>query len=128
MSEQITYKQLQALTTVLEKRITRHAEAIRQETRFLGEEARDTQRTAEQIAAKGVDILTVAETQDLARIMQGLADGLTAYAAAGDTTARQAKAVYDANHTSHNGIQEQIQRSPVGRDIYNLDRTFLEQQ
>ncbi|MFD6149475.1 hypothetical protein [Streptomyces sp. NPDC060243] len=127
MSEKITYAQLQAKTAALEKQITQHAEAIRQESRALAEEARDTQHVAEQIAAKNVDSATVGETRDLARVMQGLADSLTAYATAGNATARRAKTVHDTNRDSHSEILAQVRRSQVGTGIYILDRIWLEQ-
>jgi hypothetical protein len=124
----LTYKQLQAAVTNLAKDTTRASEAIKGEAQKIDEQATDTARTAESIAALRVDKATVAETRELARIMAGLSEAVLAYATAGDTTAKTAQAAHDQNQASHDGIHEAVQRSTVGRDIYDVDREFLRQE
>lgn len=123
----LTYAQLAKATAALAKDITRSSEAIHTHAKNIADEAQDTARTAESIAALRVDQATVAETREVARLMDGIAGAATAYAAAGDTTARAAQAAHDQNKASHSGIGEAISRSTVGRDIYQTDRTWLTQ-
>lgn len=124
----LTYAQLAKATAALAKDITRSSEAIHTHAKNIADEAQDTARTAESIAALRVDSATVAETREVARLMDGIAGAATAYAAAGDTTARAAQAAHDQNKASHSGIGEAVSRSTVGRDIYQTDRTWLTQE
>ncbi|WP_432185485.1 hypothetical protein [Streptomyces tendae] len=124
----LTYAQLAKATAALAKDITRSSEAIHTHAKNIADEAQDTARTAESIAALRVDSATVAEIREVARLMDGIAGAATAYAAAGDTTARAAQAAHDQNKASHAGIGEAISRSTVGRDIYQTDRTWLTQE
>jgi hypothetical protein len=117
---ELTYKQLQAAVADAQKRITRSAEAINAKARQINEEARDTGRVAEQIGAMRVDSATVSETRELSKIMAGVSEAAIAYAAAGDTTARAAQAAHAQNHASHDRINEAVNRSPVGREIYDV--------
>ncbi|MFD9004410.1 hypothetical protein ACFV0T_26215 [Streptomyces sp. NPDC059582] len=121
----LTYKGLQASTTALAKDIARSAEAIRKESQAIDDEAKDTGRQADGIASLRVDNTTVSETRDLAKIMAGLSDAVIAYASAGDTTARHAQAAHQQNHDSHDRIHEAVRRSPVGRDIYDVNRAWV---
>ncbi len=122
---ELTYQQLQAEVTALAKDIARSTEAIKKEAEGLQDEAQDTARLADSIASLKVDRATVGETTELSKIMAGLRDAAIAYASASDTTALQAQAVHAQNRTSHSGINEAVQRSPVGRDIYQVDRRWV---
>lgn len=124
----LTYAQLARKTAALAKDITRSSEAIRVHAQSIADEAQDTAHVAESIAALRVDPATVAETRELSRIMQGLSEAALAYASAGDTTARAAQAAHNQNRDSHAGIGEAAARSTVGRDIYDVDRTWLTQE
>jgi hypothetical protein len=124
----LTYGQLAKATAALAKDITRSSEAIHTHAKNIADEAQDTGRVAESIAALRVDQATVAETREIARLMDGIAGAATAYASAGDTTARAAQAAHDQNKASHAGIGEAVSRSTIGRDIHELDRTWLTQE
>ncbi|MEU5742057.1 hypothetical protein ABZ784_29200 [Streptomyces tendae] len=124
----LTYGQLAKATATLAKDITRSSEAIHTHAKNIADEAQDVARTAESIAALRVDGATVAETRELSRLMDGIASTALAYAAAGDTTARAAQAAHDQNKASHSSIGEAMSRSTVGRDIYQVERTWLTQE
>lgn len=124
----IHFKQLQAEMEALAKDIARGAEAIRREAQFIDEEAKDTARVADNIGAMRVDRATVSETQGLSRVMAGLSESVLAYAVAGDATAKQAQAVHAQNQASHGGINEAVGRSPVGQEIYDVDREWFRQE
>lgn len=121
----LTYAQLAKATAALAKDITRSAEAIRSHARDIDAEAKDTARVAECIGSFKVDSATVAETREVSRIMAGLSDATLAYATDAVTTARAAQTAHDQNKASHSGIGEAAGRSPVGREIYDLDHTWL---
>jgi hypothetical protein len=125
---ELTYAQLAKATANLARDITRSAEAIRVHAKNIDDEAKDTTRVAECIAGLKVDTATVAETREVGRIMAGLSEAALAYASAGDDTARAAQAASDQNKASHSGIGEAVSRSPVGREIYDLDRGWLTQE
>lgn len=124
----LTYAQLAEATAALARDITRSSEAIRVHAKNIDDEAKDTTSVAESIAALKVDSATVAETREVARIMAGLSEAVLAYVSASDNTARAAQGANDQNKASHAGIGEAIHRSPVGREIYDTDRTWLTQE
>ncbi|KPC96588.1 hypothetical protein ADL27_02800 [Streptomyces sp. NRRL F-6602] len=124
----LTYTQLAKATAALAKDITRSSEAIHGHAKNIADEAQDTSRVAESIAALRVDGATVAETRDLSRLMDGVSTAAIAYASAGDTTARAAQAAHDQNKASHAGIGEAMSRSTVGREIYDVDPAWLTQE
>jgi hypothetical protein len=124
----LTYQQLQKALVDLATTITRDAEAIRAHGKTISDEATDTARVAEQIAGMRVDTATIAETRELAKIMEGVPAAVIAYASAGDTTARTARAAHATNHAHHDGINDAARRSPVGREIYDLDSGWLTQE
>lgn len=124
----LTYAQLATATAGLAKDIARSSEAIHAHSKNIADEARDTTRVAESIASMNVDTATVAETRELASLMDSIAAAATDYASAGDTTARAAQAAYDQNKASHSAIGEAAARSTVGREVYNVDRTWLTQE
>jgi hypothetical protein len=119
----ITNKKLQAAVAALGKSVTRDAEAILGAAAGIHSEAVDTARVAEQIAALGVDPASVAETRELAKVMDGVSVASAAYASASDTTARMAAAAVDQAKASHDGIQEAVDRSPV--DVSGLNRSWV---
>lgn len=121
----ITYRQLQKAVADMTVVIARGNDAIQETARRIAEEARDTARTAEGIGAMNVDTATISETHQTARNMTGLSDAAVAYASAAETTAARAQAVQDANHASHDGINEAAARSPIGSAIYDLNCLWL---
>lgn len=124
---ELTNTGLQEAAEAMETLLARRADRITEQASVIDEDARDTTRVAEQLGAKSVDRDSVAETHELARITAGLSDGILAYAAAGQDTARLARAVGDQTRESHDGIQEAINRSPVD-NIHDLDADWLEQE
>lgn len=122
----LTNKGLQAATKALEAKITRTADTIAAKASTIDEEATDTHRVAEQLAAKSVDRDTVSETHDLGKVTAGLSGAVLDYAASGTDTARSARAAGEQTRTSHDGIDEALSRAPVD-DIYSLDADWFEQ-
>jgi hypothetical protein len=123
----LTYKQLQRDISNLAKSVAKGSEAIRARARAIDEEAKDTTRVAQMISGLRVDAATVAETTELARIMQGVSEAAIAYAAAGDTTAKQATAAHSQAQASHGGINEAISRSPVN-NVHDINREWFRQE
>jgi hypothetical protein len=126
MSE-LTYRKLAKAVADVAQASALNADRIQANAAWISEEAHDTTRTADQIAARRVDNATVAETHQLSKIMQGLSDAAIAYAAAADNTSKAATAAHAANKDSHDGINEAAAHSTVGRDIYDVDRDWLAQ-
>lgn len=122
----LTLNQLKKAVAGVANRTTRRGEALRTLARLTDEEARDTARIADGIGTMNVDVDTVSETQELARIMAGLSAAALAYATATDTTTRHARAAHDQAQASHGGIQEAVQRATV--DVRNLNREWLRQE
>jgi hypothetical protein len=114
---------LQAITD-FGKEVNANAEAIRGWSQYIDEEAGDTARVGEMIAAKRVDSDTVAETHELARIMRGVSEQAIQYAATADTTARLATASHDEVMATHQGIGEQVNAS-TAPGIYDVDNDWL---
>lgn len=113
MAADLTYRQLLREVRTLTREVRRDTEAHRKLAAKQDNEAKDTGRIAEQIAALGVDQATVAETREVARIMRGLSESALAYATGTDEAARAAKAVENEAVTTHGGIQEAVDRSPA---------------
>lgn len=109
----LTFNQLKKATTSLAKDVTKAADAIRSHAQLIDEHARDTASVAEMIAAVKVDTATIGETRELAKILAGVSEASIAYASASDNTAKAAKAAHDQTNTTHGGIQEAFNRSPV---------------
>lgn len=107
-----TYKALRRDIRALVRDVRRDSDTLQQESGAISEAARDAARVAEQIAAMKVAQATVAETHGLARVMAGLEQSAKGYAAAADTTAKQAAAAGQQLQTSHGGINEAVARSP----------------
>lgn len=108
----LTYRGLRQQVQALAKDVTADAEAIAAEAEKVLEAARDTARVAEMIAAMKVAQATVAEVQELSRVMSGCTDAAVAYKAATDTTAKAAQAADQQAQATHGGINEAVQRSP----------------
>ena len=125
---ELTYAKLSAMVNNLAKTIARDGEAIQALAKNIAEEAADTARVADCIGAMRVDTATIGETQQLSKIMAGLSDAAIAYAAAGDTTVKTAKAAHDQNRSSHYGIGEAASRSPVGKANYDVNRDWFRQE
>ncbi|WP_097865797.1 hypothetical protein [Streptomyces sp. rh34] len=126
MATDIRFRELQKAVNDLGKQVVRASEMIHQHGEHITGEAQDTARTAEGIAAMGVDPETVAETQHLARLMDGLSDSAHAYVSAADATAKSARAAHAQNQASHGGIAEAVARSTVQTD--NLHREWLREE
>ncbi|MFC8953711.1 hypothetical protein ACFT8P_13925 [Streptomyces sp. NPDC057101] len=122
----LTYSQLTATITALEKGIARAADEIRERTEKIDEIAESTARTADGIAALGVDTATVSETRELSRILRGVSEAAIAYANAGDTTTKAAAAAVAQARTTHAGIHEAYGRAPV--DLSGVNREWLRQE
>lgn len=120
----LTYEQFLKTVTDFGQEVTANAESIRAWAAYIDEEAKDTSRVAEMIGARRVDRDTIAETEQLAKIMAGVSEQAIQYAARGDTTARFAQASHDQAKDSHQGIHEAVNNSPaVG--IHDVDSEWL---
>jgi uncharacterized protein YoxC len=126
MSSDLTYKALRAKVARLEKKVSRNADEIKETAKVIAAEAAETRRESEQIAAKSVDRDSVADSQELSRVIKGLSDGILTYAAKGQDTAKQAKAAGDQAKSTHGGFQEAFDRSQVD-GLENVDRDWFEQ-
>lgn len=109
----LTYRQLLRETRDLAKGVRHATETHKKLATAMDQQAKDTGRIAEQIAALHVDTATVAETREVSRIMQGLSVAALAYANAADEASRAATAAEQQTRTDHGGIQEAADRSPV---------------
>ncbi|MHA6764713.1 hypothetical protein [Streptacidiphilus sp. PAMC 29251] len=120
----LTYRELLGETRELARAVRKEARANGELAALMIHQAETTGRTAEQIATLHVDSATVAETNEVARIMIGLSVAALAYANATDEAARAAVAAEQQNVTDHGGIQEARDRSPVemaDRDWYRQE-------
>ena len=124
----ITHAQLTKAVGELAKDIARTGDATHAFAASLSDEAQDTARVGNCIGAIRVDTATVAETAELAKILDGLSAHCRAYAASGEYVVSRAKAVREQNRASHTGIGQAAARSPVGRQIYDVDRGWLRQE
>ena len=124
---EMTHKQLKAAVAELAKEVMRSAEAIRSRAQAIQDEANDTSRVAEAIATLSVDTSTVAEGRELAKLLGHLEAAAVAYASAGDTTEKAASAALQQAKSSHDGINEAVNRSGV-QGIHKVDRTWFTQE
>lgn len=127
MGTDLTYKALQAMVATLEKDITRNAQEIGQAATVIDDEAKETARESDQMAAKSVDRDSVSDSKEFSKVIDGLSDGILTYAARAQDTARQAKAAGDQARTTHGGFQEAFDRSNVD-GLENVSRDWFEQQ
>ncbi|GAB2696093.1 hypothetical protein [Kitasatospora kifunensis] len=124
MANGLTYRDLVRQVKQLSKEIARDTSAHRALAELLKQEAQDTLRVAEQISTLKVDSATVAETSEVARLMNGLSEAAVSYATTAEEAGRQAQAAGEQARTDHNGIQEANDRSPVEM----ADRTWYTQE
>jgi Asp-tRNA(Asn)/Glu-tRNA(Gln) amidotransferase B subunit len=113
MATTLTYRELRKKVRALAKEVRQATEAHKKLAKMLGDEAKDTGRIAEQIAALKVDSATVAETREVSRIMQGLSTTALAYSTAADEASRDAIAADQEAVRLHDGIQQAVDKSPV---------------
>lgn len=109
----LTYRELLRETRDLARGVRHATESHKKMATAMDGQAKDTGRIAEQIAALKVDTATVAETREVARIMQGLSTSALAYASAADEASRAATAAEQQTRSDHGGIKEAADRSPV---------------
>ncbi|MFE1451992.1 hypothetical protein [Streptomyces olivaceoviridis] len=124
---ELTYKALVRAVEGKEKTLARNAEAVQNAANNITEYADDTVRDADALGAKSVDRDSLAECQELAKIIRGVSDAAIAYAAKGVDTAKAAKAAGDQARTTHSGFQEAFTRSTV-TDLENVSRDWFEQE
>ncbi|CQR59283.1 hypothetical protein [Streptomyces leeuwenhoekii] len=127
MSTELTFKALAHAVQSKEKKLARHAEGVKRAADNIAQHADDTARDADALGAKSVDRDSISECQELARIIRGVSDGATAYAAKAADTAKTAKAASDQARTTHGGFQEAFDRSNI-TDLENVSRDWFEQE
>jgi hypothetical protein len=126
MGSDLTYKALQHAVGQLQKKVTRNAAEIQGAAKVIDDEASEARKEADAMAAMSVDKDSVADASELSKVIKGVSEGVLSYAAKGQDTARQAKAVSDQARTSHAGFQEAFDRSKVD-GLENVSRDWLEQ-
>jgi hypothetical protein len=124
---ELTYKALVRAVEGKEKALARNAEAVQNAATTITEYADDTVRDADALGAKSVDRDSLAECQELAKIIRGVSTAAISYAAKGVDTARAAKAAGDQARTTHSGFQEAFTRSNVD-GLEQVSRDWFEQQ
>lgn len=124
---ELTNKQLQAWVKAFAKQVARDGEQINQVGATMSEAANATRSDADSIGAKKVDPDTVSETGELAKIMDGLSEAALSYCATATDTSRAADHVHFIARTTHDGIDEAVNRSSA-RNIHDVDRGWFEQQ
>lgn len=127
MPADLTYKALVRAVQDKEKKMSRNAESVKRAADHITEHADDTARDADALGAKSVDRDSIAECQELARIIRGVSDKAIAYAAKGTDTAKTAKAAGDQARTTHGAFQEAFDRSTI-TGIEQVSRDWLEQE
>lgn len=108
----VTYSSLRRQVQALAKDVRKDAEAITAEAAAVDQAARDTAAVAGMIAAMKVAAATVAETEELARLMAGVSETASGYGSTADVTARAADDADRQAQTTHGGIHDAVQRSP----------------
>ena len=127
MSSDLTYKALRAQVAELERKVSRNADDIQETAKVIDAEATETRRESEQMAAKSVDKDSVTDSQELSMVIRGLSSGILTYAARGQDTAKQARAVNDQAKSTHGGFQEAFDRSQVD-GLENVSRDWFAQE
>ncbi|MER7817410.1 hypothetical protein [Streptomyces sp. NPDC096153] len=112
MAVQITYKQLRTEVRALAKNVRKGGEQVRERAKVLEAAAKDTGKVAESIGRMGVAQATIAETAELAKIMDGTSKAILKYSTSTDTTGKAAEAADAQAKASHNGINAAVGRSP----------------
>ncbi|MFB8442727.1 hypothetical protein ACFC7A_27120 [Streptomyces niveus] len=124
---ELTYKVLVRRTQDKEKALARNAEGVKKAADNIKELADDTAGDADALGAKSVDRDSLAECQELAKIIRGVSEGALAYASKTFDTAKAAKAAGDQARTTHAGFQEAFDRSSV-TDLEKVSRDWFEQE
>ena len=124
---ELTYKTLVRAVQTKEKAQARNAESVKKAADTIKDHADDTAADADALGAKSVDRDSIAECQELSKIIRGMSDAAIQYAAIGVDTARAAKAADDQARTTHGAFQEAFDRSNV-TDLENVSRDWLEQE
>ncbi|MBV7674117.1 hypothetical protein STHAL_32235 [Streptomyces halstedii] len=124
---ELTYKVLVRKTQDKEKALARNAEGAKKAADNIKELADDTASDADALGAKSVDRDSLAECQELAKVIRGVSDGALTYASKTSDTAKAAKAAGDQARTTHAGFQEAFDRSSV-TDLEKVSRDWFEQE
>ncbi|MEU5322991.1 hypothetical protein AB0G67_40505 [Streptomyces sp. NPDC021056] len=124
---ELTYKTLLRAVQNKEKVLARNADSIKKAADNITELADDTASDADALGAKSVDRDSLAECQELAKIIRGVSEAAITYAAKSADTAKTAKAAGDQARSTHGGIQEAFDRSTV-TGLEEVSRDWLEQQ
>ncbi|MFD5696395.1 hypothetical protein [Streptomyces rubiginosohelvolus] len=124
---ELTYKVLARKVQDKEKALARNAEGIKKAAETIKELADDTASDADALGAKSVDRDSLAECQELSRVILGVSDGAITYAAKTADTAKAAKAAGDQARTTHAGFQEAFDRSNV-TNLEKVSREWFEQE
>ncbi|MFE5669079.1 hypothetical protein ACFQ7W_34810 [Streptomyces niveus] len=124
---ELTYKVLVRRTQDKEKALARNAEGVKKAADNIKELADDTATDADALGAKSVDRDSLAECQELAKIIRGVSEGALTYASKTSDTAKAAKAAGDQARTTHAGFQEAFDRSSV-TDLEKVSRDWFEQE
>jgi hypothetical protein len=124
---ELTYKVLVRKTQDKEKALARNAEGVKKAADHIKELADDTASDADALGAKSVDRDSLAECQELAKIIRGVSEGAINYASKTSDTAKAAKAAGDQARTTHAGFQEAFDRSSV-TDLEKVSRDWFEQE
>ncbi|MEU3330201.1 hypothetical protein ABZ709_32475 [Streptomyces albus] len=124
---ELTYKTLVRKTEAKEKALNRNAEGVRQAAENIKALADDTASDADVLGARSVDRDSLAECQELAKVIRGVSDGAITYASKTADTAKAATAAGDQARTTHAGFQEAFDRSDV-TDLEKVSRDWFEQE
>ncbi|WP_372412024.1 hypothetical protein [Streptomyces luteireticuli] len=124
---ELTYKVLVRKTEAKEKALARNADGVKKAADNIKELADDTASDADALGAKSVDRDSLAECQELAKVIRGVSQGALTYAAKTADTAKAAKAAGDQARTTHAGFQEAFDRSDVD-GLEKVSRDWFEQE
>ncbi|MFE1785013.1 hypothetical protein ACFW9F_21165 [Streptomyces sp. NPDC059506] len=124
---ELTYKVLVRKTEAKEKALARNAEGVKKAADNIKELADDTASDADALGAKSVDRDSLAECQELSKIIRGVSEGAMTYASKTSDTAKAAKAAGDQARTTHAGFQEAFDRSDVD-GLEKVSRDWFEQE
>ncbi|MFB8169354.1 hypothetical protein ACFC60_15550 [Kitasatospora purpeofusca] len=124
MAAGLTYRELVREVRALAREMRRDTAAFHALAESQREQAVDTRRIAEQITALNVDSATIAETSEVAKIMQGLSDAALAYESAATEAGRSAADADAQANADHDGIQQACDSAPVPM----ADRTWYTQE
>ncbi|MER7048936.1 hypothetical protein [Streptomyces jumonjinensis] len=124
---ELTYKVLVRKTQDKEKALARNAEGVKKAADNIRELADDTASDADALGAKSVDRDSLAECQELSKIIRGVSEAAITYASRTSDTAKAAKAAGDQARTAHAGFQEAFDRSDVD-GLEKVSRYWFEQE